>query len=94
MPSETVLQFPSKTEAELSGPARCMECRHKWAAVAPAGTVILECPACSMMKGAWVGAIISERSDIWQCKCGNDLFAVYRIGIMCARCGLWHQPFD
>ena len=29
----------------------CFSCWHKWVAVAPAGTMILECPACHKMNG-------------------------------------------
>ena len=44
-----VIDF-TKAKAELdphiSGDARCLACKHEWVAVAPIGTIWLECPAC------------------------------------------------
>jgi Zn finger protein HypA/HybF involved in hydrogenase expression len=36
----------------ISGKARCLACKHEWAAVSLVGTVWLECPACSLEHAA------------------------------------------
>lgn len=74
----------------LSGPARCMECGHRWVAVAPIGTTRMECTACTLNKGAWVGGVYPpDGTSIWTCSCGNDLFVLCEHGApQCARCGV------
>ncbi len=37
----------------LEGEALCTACGHTWQALAPLGTVALECPACHTMKGLY-----------------------------------------
>lgn len=86
-----IATFPSKPDSQddgehLSGPARCIECRHEWEAVAPVGTYELECPQCESMKGIFVWPV-DEDGDRWQCHCGSDAFRVLRGAIMCYRCG-------
>ena len=36
----------------ISGPVICTRCRHKWIAVRPVGTDLLECPVCGASRGA------------------------------------------
>ena len=38
-------------EPHLAGEAECTACGHRWAAVAPVGTVHLDCPACDRLQG-------------------------------------------
>jgi Zn finger protein HypA/HybF involved in hydrogenase expression len=71
----------------LGGPARCLECRHEWIAVAPIGTTVLECPACHADKGARL-AMIEHDGPHWTCVCGNALFFVMPERIYCPNCGL------
>ncbi len=72
----------------LSGPVRCMECGHQWAAVAPIGTCRLECPGCRCWKGVWIGATeADEGKAAWICQCGNDAFQLLPHAIRCLRCG-------
>lgn len=49
----TILQFPDQRPSvpHLCGKAYCIGCQHTWDAVAPVGTVWLECPKCKTPKG-------------------------------------------
>lgn len=71
----------------LTGPARCLSCRFEWVAVAPVGTVILECPECHLMRGRFVGEVLRDCLH-WVCNCGNDLFLVTAEGFYCPHCGI------
>lgn len=70
----------------LSGDAKCLACGHQWVAVAPVGTVWLECPACSLERGRYV-AQVERPGPHWHCGCGNDLFRVTPDGPYCPNCG-------
>jgi len=76
-----------------------MSCSHEWIAVAPAGATWLECPECHTMKGLFKHACLksAENNDGWEpwwtCSCGNELFVVYRNGIMCPNCGKEQSGF-
>lgn len=75
------------------GPALCLECRHEWHAVAPVGVLSFECPQCGTSKGCWMGVCIpAEKTPIYTCECGNDLFFVLMDGTLCAKCGVKHNP--
>ena len=74
-------------DPHIQGAARCIECGHVWQAVAPVGTVGLECPACKTERGAFVGMIPPDSELVRRCDCGNDLFFVLPDGVLCARCG-------
>lgn len=82
-------------EPHMTGPARCLDCKHEWEASAPVGTVWLECPACSLERGRF--ALRVQRSDELHavCFCGNDLFHVTPSGPYCPNCGeWWEEPTD
>lgn len=73
----------------IAVPAVCLACRHKWSAVAPAGTVALECPACGTNRGVSAEHVLPGDGAIWQCGCGCHAFsysAKYR-GWLCLSCG-------
>lgn len=93
----SVLEFKRKEpdDPHLSGWAQCIECKHRWAAVAPIGTRELECPACGLNKGRFRNVCMPEQTkEIWQCTCGGDLFVVVKSeGYMCANCGLTQTGF-
>lgn len=53
-------QAKADREPHLSGAAVCLACKHEWVAVAPVGTVWMECPACSIERGRYNGAVMSK----------------------------------
>lgn len=77
-----------KTVPHGTGPAFCIGCKHEWEAVAPAGVVELQCPACESMKGRFRFLFDTYEGDrVWTCNCGNDLFRVTERGRLCVNCG-------
>ena len=77
--------LPPEPES-MSGPAVCMNCRHRWIAVSPVGEVELECPACQTHRGVREGKIVRPGMH-WFCHCGNDLFHATPDGLYCPSCG-------
>jgi hypothetical protein len=86
-----------KQEQELphgTGEAFCYQCKHEWIAVAPVGTVQLECPNCLTMKGLFkFGFNVSDGELVRECNCGNQLFYLTPDGHLCANCGTY-QEYD
>jgi hypothetical protein len=82
-----------KEEQQLSGLAKCFGCKHEWDAIAPIGTVLMECPNCLLEKGRFYREI--QRTDLlhWHCKCGCDLFYITQEGCYCPNCGEWQKGF-
>lgn len=72
----------------MSGAARCLDCKHEWQAVAPIGTLWLECPNCTLVRGR---AIYHHSRDgvEYTCNCGNDLMRLKPEGCYCPNCGEW-----
>jgi DNA-directed RNA polymerase subunit RPC12/RpoP len=75
------------------GVARCVGCQHEWEAVAPMGTVWLECPECGMPKGhpkhpfgCDVGDAVLVCTD-----CAGEAITAYkrkgRMWVRCMGCG-------
>lgn len=80
-------EIEEREEPHLTGKAVCTTCNHEWVAVAPAGTVHLECPECLRVQGVFKNAVEPERA--WACNCnGNQLFFLTRAGAMCRACGV------
>lgn len=75
----------------LAGPAICGVCGHEWQAVAPVGTVHLDCPRCDRLFGTFKNAV--EPDEAWRCTCGEMLFWMTRDGSMCRRCGSLQSGF-
>lgn len=72
----------------MAGTAICSACHHEWLSVAPTGTMELECPECSTMKGRFkFDCAPPEGTLSWTCNCGNQLFNVLEDGIFCPNCG-------
>lgn len=69
------------------GPCVCIECKHKWMGVVPAGESILERPNCRTMKGTREGLIYPPQSFV-VCQCDCDLFRLTPQGASCSYCGL------
>lgn len=80
-----VIELPRE---QMRGPARCLECRHEWEAVAPVGTYSLECPKCHTWKGVLSGFVtVPNDCEVWVCGCDSDLFYITPDYTQCARCG-------
>lgn len=80
-------------EPHLSGRAVCFACKHVWLAVAPVGTVYLQCPSCTMVKGALVNPVERDEPH-WVCNCGNSFFACgERSGMYCTNCGAIQEGY-
>jgi hypothetical protein len=82
--SDKVVSIRSR-QPHLSGPARCLKCKHEWVAVAEVGTVTLTCPSCDLDFGVYQAAPVPDLA--WQCNCGCQLFYLMPDGHMCAHCG-------
>ena len=78
--------------AHFTGPAVCLDCKHEWVAVAPVGTVYLECPKCGTEKGRSKYPIQYSGLE-WQCQCGNNLFHITPDGCYCPCCGVYQSGF-
>ena len=77
----------------LQGKARCMACQREWQAVAPVGTVWLECPSCHGTRGVFLHAFdVDEGVDYFVCNhCDASTFKVRRDALMCCGCGWLHD---
>lgn len=79
-------------EPHGSGEAFCIGCSHTWVAVAPVGTVDLQCPKCLCHKGKWKFEFFpSEGQMVRVCNCGNQLFYLTPDGHLCANCGTYQE---
>ena len=71
----------------LSGPARCMACKHEWDAVSPVGVFdFLECPSCGAAKGVRTTLVVPD--EVFRCTCGSDLYYLSPKGARCCNCGV------
>lgn len=74
------------------GPAFCLSCDHAWEAVAPTGTIHLECPACRRMTGHFRFEYQpAPGQQVRTCRCENQLFYLTREGHLCASCGVYQR---
>lgn len=73
----------------LSGEAFCSRCKHEWAAVAPVGTLELQCPACETFFGLFRNPVDPGEDVLrWACgACDGQLFYVTQAGFFCQACG-------
>jgi len=83
----------NENKPHISGPVVCMNCKHEWVGVAPAGTYWLECKQCGTFKGVFKGAIQCDCMT-WECNCGNTLFEICPDGIHCPNCGVMQEFGD
>jgi hypothetical protein len=77
-----------KRMPHIQSEAVCIECRHKWHCVAPAGTRELECPACGTMKGRYTHVVLPAEGMVFQCKCGSYEFCLMPENALCLLCGV------
>lgn len=83
-----------KDSPHATGDAFCYQCKHTWVAVAPVGTVQLECPECRTLKGLFkFGFAFEDGQLVRVCNCGNELFYLTPEGHLCANCGIY-QLYD
>jgi hypothetical protein len=92
MPVIDFNQAREKRTPHSTGDARRLQCGHEWLATAPAGEVWLECPACKILRGAFIGPSYPIDGQVWQCNCGNQLFLLTHDGPMCPQCGVYSEP--
>jgi len=72
-----------------AGPAQCIECGHKWEAVAPVSVVSFKCPKCGTNKGVWSGVCLPSDEKVVHCSvCENTLFFLLAETGLCAKCGV------
>lgn len=89
---EVVPLAPPANENEsspyITGRVRCLHCKHEWQGVAPPGTTNLECTACGLPRGAWIGNFYPADATVWTCGCENTLFLLTATGApLCIACG-------
>lgn len=87
-----VIDFAAAKEdrvPHMSGHARCLACKHEWVAVSPTGTLWLECPECTLLRGRYMYPVVRDAIPHLECNCGNDLFQVTPDGTYCPNCGVW-----
>ena len=75
----------------IDGKAVCLQCGHRWHAIAPVGTVELECTECGTWKGVFEGMTVPDL--VLECNCGNQHFYICHEGAMCAKCGSMQSDF-
>lgn len=76
-------------EPHWTGTAHCLGCKHEWQAVAPLGTMWLECPKCNLPKGCPKYPFGAAEGDlILICaECGSETLTAYkRKGLFYVRC--------
>lgn len=89
-----VVQFKKVDEDDphIAGHAKCPKCSREWAAVAPVGTVKVECPWCS--SDAYMRYETVTEHAQWECFCGSEYFRLDVVGPYCCVCGLRHDNGD
>lgn len=88
-----IVQFRKPDSVQYGeGEAFCNQCGHTWTAVAPTGTVQLECPSCHTMKGLFKFPFcVVEGQQVYTCNCGNQHFYLTPEGHLCANCGIYQE---
>lgn len=76
-----------------TGTARCVGCQHEWTAVAPIGTLWVDCPSCGLPKGTPKHPFGAEDGDLLlSCvPCGGETLTAYKrdgkFWVKCMGCG-------
>lgn len=66
-----------EVESTLTGPAKCLACKHEWVAEAPIGDSIFDmvCPKCDTRRGQLVyPPELGEGMVSWEHRCGSSHF--------------------
>jgi DNA-directed RNA polymerase subunit RPC12/RpoP len=83
----TVVDLESR-RPHLSGPCRCLHCKHEFVCVRPVGAHDLECPKCGLRKAVGASLALPEDGTVWVCNCGNWFFLILPDGsALCPNCG-------
>jgi len=88
--NDKVVSLDSKRAAKsphVADRAYCTACKHEWVAVAPVGTLWLECPKCTTYRALFHFA--PHRGDLTRVcpKCDGFLFSVLQRGkLECVAC--------
>lgn len=77
---------PDAKKPHVSGSATCQQCRYRWEAVAPVGTVEIQCPKCLTMKGLYMYGHEDPGGSL-MCECLCQVFTISRDRVICWRCG-------
>ena len=95
--SAQIIPFQPRAEEpegrHWTGPAKCVGCGHRWVAVAPVGTVWLDCPSCLSPKGHAHHAFAApDGAAVLVCNtCPSEALEAYihagRAYVMCMGCG-------
>jgi hypothetical protein len=80
-------KYKEEISPHMSGNALCLNCKHTWVAVAPLGTVNLECPECSLSQGRFMWLVEDQNEPHWTCHCGNQFFHITQKRTYCVSCG-------
>lgn len=76
-----------------TGTAHCVGCHHEWQVVAPLGTMILDCPSCSLPKGMPKHPFGADAGDLCLtcAECGGEALTAYKragkFWVRCMGCG-------
>ena len=71
-----------------AGECKCLACGHEFTAVAPAGTVWVECLECGLHKATAKAPMGAEVGDVvMTCNCGCEYFYMTLTGSVCGCCG-------
>jgi hypothetical protein len=86
-----IIDFSERTP-HVEGNVHCLACRYEWVAVALPGTVYLECPSCSNIRGVWKYPIIPDKETGFICNfCKTYVFMIHRRGARCMGCAFVHS---
>ena len=95
--SETIDFAKAKAERSphLACKARCVACKHEWQAVAPLGTLELECPSCGLTRGQWMYPFNLDKGQmIFVCNtCDVTGSRSWSHRAFCVGCGQSHYPW-
>lgn len=87
-PEDKVIDIATR-RPHVTGEVACLQCSHRWVAVAPVGVYELEC---GTLKGVHVGLTIPDAA-CWQCRCGCALWFYSETGnLVCSYCGNISNP--
>ena len=77
-----------KSSTHVEGNVLCMACDATWVAIAPVGTILMECPHCNLKKAIWMSPILPQDEPMIQCGTCRNIFLIVGINnVYCPNCG-------